>query len=360
MLQADVIILGAGTAGATAALNLAAQHRVLLLDHQATPSPRIGESLPPAARRLLRDMGLWESFVQQGHAPCYGNRSVWNGRLAETDFLRDADGHGWHLDRQRFEIWLRDIAQTRGAALLAPASIQTPPIADQGWLLQLQTANGPRPARSRILIDATGRASSLARKLGARRSRQDQLICGWCYGQDHAQAGDKLSHIEATEHGWWYSAALPNNRRVLAFHTDADLAQSKALRQPDWLSTAADQLPELGPRLRQAGFIADTPTNITAAHSASLSPAAANNWLAIGDAALSFDPLSAQGLFNALYTGLAAAEATDRLLGGDTSAIADYSAEIGRIQAAYRQHLQAWYGEEQRWAEAEFWRRRRG
>ena len=39
--------------------------------------PRIGEALPPAARRLLADMGLLDAFLRERHTPCYGNRSVW-------------------------------------------------------------------------------------------------------------------------------------------------------------------------------------------------------------------------------------------------------------------------------------------
>jgi flavin-dependent dehydrogenase len=57
-VTADVVILGAGPAGATAALNLAAVCRVTIIDQYGEPPCRIGESLPGAARRLLIDMGV--------------------------------------------------------------------------------------------------------------------------------------------------------------------------------------------------------------------------------------------------------------------------------------------------------------
>src|SRR5258706_13570090 len=104
----DALIVGAGPAGATAALNLAPTRRVALVDSRAVATPRIGESLPAAARRLFSDMGLLDSFEREGHSPCYGNRFFWGGLAPEeSDSLRNPDGPGWHLDRARFETWLR-------------------------------------------------------------------------------------------------------------------------------------------------------------------------------------------------------------------------------------------------------------
>jgi flavin-dependent dehydrogenase len=73
---------------------------------------------------------------------------------------------------------------------------------------------------------------------------------------------------------------------------------------------------------------------------------------------VSFDPLSSQGLFNALYTGLAAAEAADRHLSGATEALTDYERAIADIWSAYRAQLALWYRAEGRWADRPFWRRR--
>ncbi|MCP1850257.1 MULTISPECIES: NAD(P)/FAD-dependent oxidoreductase [unclassified Bradyrhizobium] len=68
-----------------------------------------------------------------------------------------------------------------------------------------------------------------------------------------------------------------------------------------------------------------------AAQGAWLETAAGENWLTAGDAAPAFDPIAAQGLFNALYLGLAAAEAADRWFDGEDVALSEYAAEIDRF-----------------------------
>ncbi len=352
MREVDVLIAGAGPAGASAALNLAPVRRVAVVDRHAEPPPRIGESIPPAVRRLLTDMGLFESFVAEGHAPCYANRAVWGGEQPrEIDFLRDPDGHGWHLDRKRFEGWLRGAAADRGAALLVPDSIERVERDGNRWRIEL--ASGAISAA--VLIDAGGRAAPLARRLGARVAAEDRLVCAWRSGVDRGPGARGMTFVEATEHGWWYTAPLPNERRVLAFHTDSDLPLP---RDGDALLARAAAQKELASVLRESGFVADTPVAVRAANSATLEPCAGDGWLAAGDAALAFDPLSSQGILNALFTGLAAAEAADRFLRGEP--FDDYAEIIGGIRSAYREHLGTWYGMERRWPDAPFWRRRQG
>lgn len=81
-------------------------------------------------------------------------------------------------------------------------------------------------------------------------------------------------------------------------------------------------------------------------------------WLTAGDAALSFDALSSQGIFNALYTGLAASESAYRFLQGEISNFAEYQQQLEAIRAAYERHLQEWYRSERRWSREEFWQGR--
>jgi len=357
--EVDVLVVGAGPAGATAALNLAPTRTVVLVDRESHPRPRIGESLPPAARRLLTDMGLWESFQSQGHSPCYGNRAVWGSlQPFETDFLRDPDGHGWHIDRARFDMWLRGVAVDRGATLLVPGRLNSIEWDGQCWRAEVETAEGVVDLIARVVIDAGGRASPVSRSLGARRKLGDKLVCSWVCGKARPiRRGAGFTYVEATEDGWWYSAPLPDDRRVLAFHTDSDLPVARSAANPKKLLQCAAATDELGAVLSESDFSPER-SGFAAAHSAILQPLGGSAWFAAGDAACSFDPLSSQGLLNALFTGLTAAEGADRYLSGTQDALLEYSQTVNQVYDVYQQHLTRWYGTETRWSKQPFWQRR--
>ena len=360
MICADVLIVGAGPAGAVAALNLAPIRRVVLVDRHEYSAPRIGEALPAAARRLLTDMGLFDSFLAQSYSHWYGNRSVWGLRVpAETEFLRDPDGHGWHLDRARFDAWLRQMAAVRGAMLMVPSGILDVERGDDGWQLRVATPQGEQALTARFAIDAGGRTAPLARRLCARRRVTDRLVCGWMHGSAHPTGlGAGLTVVEAVEDGWWYTAPVPNNRRVLAFLTDADLAQARIAHDSARLIEHISVAREIHAIIVESEFV-PLGSGFTAAHSTVLEPCGGPRRLAADDASMSFDPLSSQGLLHALFSGLAAAEAADMSLAGDDDALHRYSQMMNSIERAYRRRLDFCYANETRWPSAPFWKRRR-
>ena len=212
---------------------------------------------------------------------------------------------------------------------------------------------------ARFLVDATGRRAFLARQLGARRQRlsRQSAIVGWL----HHPFGDedRTTRSRSVRDGWWYTARLPQGTRVIAFHglpaTIAALLQSPALFVER--CNAAELLPyafsaddwRLRPRTSDASVrIGERVTG--------------PGWLAVGDAALSFDPLSSQGVLFALYSGILAAEAIVACLAQperSDHALAAYAAKVLSVSRANQRARQLLYSSELRYAGADYWREQR-
>ncbi|MDF1794430.1 MAG: tryptophan 7-halogenase [Thalassobaculaceae bacterium] len=358
----DAIVVGGGPAGAVAARRLAqgpAQKRtdrcrVLILEQATEAAPRIGESLPPACRPLLRDLGLLDRM--DGHRPYLGNRTLWGGTVATHDFLRDPHGAGWHLDRTGFDTMLQAAAIHAGATIHRGVTVRT--LTPRSGCWGMVTSLGHR-LRTRLLIDATGRAAAVARRLGARRQVLDRLTGVYVVLRgETGEPSDSFSRIEAEADGWWYTAPLPDGTRVAAFHSDSD---QPVLRE---LSSPAGFLA----RLRRTRMIAaevpvDATTIVTGpvtvpAHSAATDPPAGAGWLAVGDAALALDPLSSQGLMNALFTGMTGGDAAVAMLDGIGSAGRGYTSLLSEVRQAYGANLAYFYGAEAGRRSGDFWVRR--
>jgi flavin-dependent dehydrogenase len=157
--------------------------------------------------------------------------------------------------------------------------------------------------------------------------------------------------------GWWYTALLPDGHRIVAFHGDSDeQAVRKVFREGP--ARAALRLPGLAAALHDARIAAAAPAAFCTANSVAQSAAGAG-WFVAGDNATALDPLSSQGLFNALVTGLQAGQAAARWFCGDETAAAAHAARMTGIWRAYVAHHALYYGMERRWPDAPFWRRRR-
>jgi flavin-dependent dehydrogenase len=361
----EVIVAGGGPAGAVAALVLArAGRRVLLVDANAGgsgPAPfRIGETLPPAARPLLHDLGLWPAFAAAPHLRCVGTYASWGSEaLHGHSHLHDPQGHGWHLDRTRFDGLLRRAAEAAGAEVRRAEAV--PPPTHGGDRRVLIRADGRlEEERCDWLVDATGRRAVIGRRQG-RRHKQDRLVAVYALFKrrlpGHRTEDTELrTLVEAVPRGWWYTARVPAGR-VVAHLTDADLTGS-ALRTAEGFLDAIGNTRHV--RTRLDGYDpADAPApRWTSAHGLRLYPAAGPGWIAAGDAALAFDPLSSQGILNALHTGARAGLTVDRCLSGQQGALADYSLFLEQITGAYERHHAETYGQEQRWPGHTFWERR--
>lgn len=358
----DVAVLGAGPAGAACALALsrAGVARVALVDGGARPGPAVGETIPPDTRLLFDRLGLWEAFLAEDHLTCHGSCSSWGDpALGFNDFVLNPNGPAWHLDRGRFDAFLRRQARDMGVAPIAGRLTGVDHDPAGGLALRLTTpAAGPRMLHARFAVDATGPAAALALRLGARRRILDRLT--FVYGffdAARAVSASRLTLLEAQPEGWWYAALLPGERLAVALAADAERVKTERLSEDTAWLRAALTTRHLAPRLDGCRFL---PNALAArvAISFILDRVCGPRWLAIGDAAASYDPLCAQGLYKAIDDALTAAAAIRATLDADGDLSATYGADALLRFAEYQANRSYFYDLERRWPDSAFWGRR--
>lgn len=355
----DVAVLGGGPAGAAAALSLRQLRpalRVAIVEASRSTAWRVGETLSPGCRELLAGLGCWERFLRQGFLESFGTRAVWGGDEAyDHEFLFSARGSGWHVDRVRFDAMLGAAAQAAGAETLAEARFAGAERSDGGWKLALRRTGVVERIEASWVIDATGRSAAFALRQGARRLAADRLV--GVAVRFRAPQSDPSTLVEAQPDGWWYSAATPESGLVVVWMSDADLVRRQGLSNgPRWFEQLARSRHTAA---RVEGAIAEGGPILRAAGSQRLSHFGGDGWLAAGDAACTFDPLSSQGILKALRTGkIASFIALGALEGLDNLAASSLARYEQLLAAEYRQYLEgrAWfYGQERRWPESPFW-----
>ncbi len=356
----DVVIVGGGPAGAVAGLTLAQASRRVCIVERRPATFRIGESLHPAARPLLRDLGLLDAFLKEGHGEYLGNVSLWgSSETSHHDFLRDPNGRGWHLDRARFDEFLRREPQRSGCVVWEHVTREEVTREQKGRIVLQMAGRFAEEVTCDFVIDATGQAAGIGRRLGAERVRDDRLLCIFAIFRATGAIDDLAYTLcESTAEGWWYSSRLPSGQRIVAFHTDADLLQASRGRTLDGFLQSLQETSLLGVQMASHDYEAETPPVTVSAESSQLWPVGGKGWFATGDTACAFDPVSSQGILNALLTGMRAGEAVRDWLDGRSAALDEYQAAMATIYERYQLHKRQYYLAETRWHAETFWSRR--
>ncbi len=347
----DVLVAGGGPAGATAALELSrCGLSVALIERDTYRTFRVGETLPPMLRPQLTGLGLWKQFLDCSPLESYGIESAWETPVARRQhFLWNPHGCGWHVHRARFDGMLASAAVQAGAELFGGTQVSSfRRESDALWLLDAARGRANLTLSSRMLVDATGRRAQLASRLGAQAHIADRLI--GAVTVSHCRQSEQWTLIEAVENGWWYSAPLPSGHLVFTYMTDSDL----------WRKAKWTDLVESAPlTCRRAGRLLPAPAGIYPAASVLRLPVVGPGWMAIGDAALAFDPLSGQGVLKSIEAGTRASPAIARYLDGDSGGLSAYADWVKETHASFLSMRSQFYHSVQRWpASSQFWRRR--
>jgi flavin-dependent dehydrogenase len=309
----------------------------------------MSESLPGAAARLLTaaGLGLVDGLTE---GPCRGTASAWGtSDLIATDGFTLPYGCSWWIDRARFDAVLRQRCVSRRVSLIHA------PLRDllrdrTRWVAGL--ADGSQ-VRCSWVVDTTGRPAAVARRLGAVRRVGPRLCALQARRTGPQPAPPTRLYLESVPDGWWYVGASSSGRvAAVAVVRGTDAGR---------LVTSGEFTTHLrGTRhlARWTGDVAQWSTpRASPAGGAALDHISGDGWVACGDAALAFDPLSSQGLVGALASGLAAADAIGSASVG--AAMSDLAARHAEIVSIYEARRRAAYATERRWTARPFWTEQR-
>ncbi len=361
MLHVPVIIIGGGPAGAATAISLRQQGvDCLLVESSETPSLKPGETLPPNAGIVLQKLGLWEHVHHNEHALCTGNLIYWGTDLLQSrQFFSEPNGNGWHLDRSFFEKQLQEEAILKAVNWLSGWRCISVEHENNNWRMTCKNAAGSLQVFSaNFIVEASGRSSRIARMMKIPRQSFDRLTGYYAQLNSVKKIPPSSTFIESTPDGWWYAMQLKSGRTIINFMSDADLHHTDAGSLQNWIFNQLQHTEHLKQYLAINDPADLITTLIKPASVSKLQHITGTGWLAVGDAAFSYDPLSSYGITAALGGGIYAGLAIASLLNGNEEALDAYSFLQYKAFENCQVMLRHQYSLETRWSEAVFWKRR--
>ena len=290
-MDKDLLIVGGGPAGAAAAITAQALGlRTIVLERDAAPRERPGETAHPGIEPLLARLGVRAEVLAENFVRHEGHFVTWADEQRFERFGADANGpwRGFQLWRPRFDAILLAAAERAGADVVRPCPRVRPRV-EKGCVAGADTPSGKLSAR--FVIDATGWQGWLSRALGLRIERPGAPLIAWYgYLSGDCPARDEAPAIAADAGGWTWTARI--RPRLYQWMR---LANDRTRPARDW---QPEEFAGLSPLHAPRGV----DVSWRAVH-----PAAGPGYFLVGDAAFVLDPASSHGMLKALMSGMMAA-----------------------------------------------------
>lgn len=349
-------VIGGGPSGISTAIALKKYgFEVIVIESDSFNTHRTGEHLAAEALHEFKVMGIPEHILYNNSIPCTEVKTVWgNDSLLSNESIFNPYGNGYVLSRPSFDEALFNYANSIG--IVTYKNIRVQKVLKKASLWQLHCKE--LLIEADFIIDASGRNSKFKLGENIKKVTNDQLIGITKSIKPNTPIICKDSYvlIEASANGWWYSVQVSTGELIVTFMTDAkNFTISKLNKESFWLKELTDSNYT---KKRVYKIEGKGEYSIKSAHSQVLNKVNGNDWLAVGDAAISYDPLSSAGIIKGIKIGQLAAKNLYEHYSGKSSALQSYNNDI---QAQFKEYLSlrtAFYKKEIRWENEIFWIKR--
>lgn len=324
----DVLVIGGGPAGSSAATHLAqAGIDVVLLERANFPRNQVGESLIPHFWKFTDMTGVSDKIRQQGFVAKAGGITVWDDKVHQMNF--SDFGHtqsGLHVERDIFDDILLKHAQSCEARVFNEVSVKEVDFTDNQYpqvhytdKREQNKADGS--IKCQYVIDASGHSTCLANQFKARQTISSEMnfLSMWGYFENsHFVGVDCQSHpfeslanvkpvtfVMSYEGGWVWHIVLREKTSVgLIVPTERTQGMGRQQREAFFKHTC-ETLPHLNALLASAQFIEGS-LQFRPNYSYYSTNICGENYYSIGDAAAFADPIFSHGVQNAFFNAAVA------------------------------------------------------